>query len=55
MKIAIAVTMIDGENDGEVALQDGVDHQLADAGEAEDRLDDDRAVEHAPPPGRRSR
>ena len=31
----------------EVALQDRVDHQLADAGPAEDRLDDDRAVDQA--------
>src|SRR3954464_10104638 len=32
---------------GEVALQDRVDHQLADARPAEDRFDDDRAVDQS--------
>ena len=36
-----------GLQDREVALQDRVDHQLADAGPAEDGLDDDRAVDQA--------
>src|SRR5690606_8581689 len=35
-----------GEHHVEVALQDGVDHQLADAGKAENRFNDYRAVEH---------
>ena len=52
-KIASAVTMIAARITLKSRVQDRVDHQLADAGEAEDRLDDHRAVEHAPPPGRR--
>ena len=55
MKIASAVTMIAARITVKSRLQDRVDHQLADAGEAEDRLDDHGAVEQAGEPGRRSR
>ena len=46
-KIRVAVTKIAAWMIGEVALDDGVDHQLADARPAEDGLDDHGPVDDA--------
>ena len=41
----IAKTSVHGLDDREVALQDRVDHQLADARQGVDLLDDERAAD----------